>query len=136
LSLEDQLTEFGMDVLSREQKINEQSRIIEDLHGLSRDREQPAFEQSEIVKRLEAKITQLQSKVATKRPDPRYVRNLQKIIIATVCDAYGHKRGAKKAKAISDLLNALAVVGLEVSDDTIRKILNESEKHLPEDHPE
>lgn len=77
----------------------------------------------------------IQTRKAT-NPDPRYVRTLQKMIIAMAVDCYGFNPSDNRSGVVNDIANALASVGLSVSEDTIRSALKKAAKHLPSDPEE
>lgn len=109
-TLDESLEQFGMSINSRNQ-------IIED--------------QKTEISKLEASLASSEKDSKPKKTDPRAIRSFQKLLISIVVDAYGYVPYENKGTAIRDILNALANCGIEVSDDTIRKLLTESEKHLP-----
>lgn len=110
-------TELKDYVLSTEPNFHSLNQTIED--------------QKKIISKLENELEKSVNSPKVKKPDPREIRSLQKTIIAILIDCYGYTPFKRKGQVIKDVLNALSEQGFEVSDDTIRKIINQSEKHLP-----
>lgn len=84
------------------------------------------------IETLRAQIAELKSAPPPKGIDPRRVRSMYKIIAASIVENYGHVCGSKNCTTVKDVLDALAEVGLELSEDTVRSIVRKAEQFLPE----
>ena len=91
---------------------------------------------SATIERMKEELADHQASAAAKPTDPRRTRSLHTTLIAVLIVSYGYVPGSKKNKVIADIQNALAERGLEVSADTLRKIIVDSEKHLPAEKAE
>lgn len=148
--LEEKMAEFGLSVLSRDQVIKEQARQLDEYESLIEEVKKPAVAMQETIdilngvvatksatiERLKEELADHQASAAAKPTDPRRTRSLHTTLIAVLIDSYGYVPGSKKNKVIADIQNALAERGLEVSADTLRKIIVDSEKHLPAEKAE
>lgn len=68
-----------------------------------------------------------------KKPDKREIYKIAQLFTAMVMDSYGYRPGAARNKATKDVANLAASMGLEISDDTIRKYLRIGGEFIPED---
>lgn len=64
----------------------------------------------------------------------RTVDGLLKMVIAMAIDCYGYDPNDKKSTTTSDISNALAKCGLSLSENTIRKRLDQAQEYLPQDN--
>ena len=58
--------------------------------------------------------------------------NMLKVILAMAMDVYGHDPAKARSTAVGDICSALDLVGLHLSDDTVRRYLDAAEERLPE----
>ena len=58
--------------------------------------------------------------------------SMLKLIWAMACHGYGCKSGLKRSDTVQKLMSALALTGLQLSDDTVRRHLKAAEERLPE----
>lgn len=138
------LAQIGYKILSSAATIEAKSSQFEELKSNFESLLETASRQNktceDLLRSLDEKNTELMAwkekfekveQAGYQKPtDPRYTKSLQKIIIALVCDCYGYQVYSKKSKAIHDIQSALAELGFEMSDDTIRSILKQSEKYI------
>jgi hypothetical protein len=87
------------------------------------------------VARLKAEITALQS--AEKPLDPRERSTLYKLVLGLAMKHYEHDpHSGRKTNSAPRIRDDLALLGLSVSDDTIRKILVAAGEHAPDPEAE
>ena len=143
-NLEISLADFGVSLLTKKQQIKELEEHVLELRELVKEAAKPAEnladankllveaaeKQTALVQTLKSRLAALAEESNEKGPDARYVKSLHKVLISVVSDGYGFKVGSNKGSVIRDILNAAAEVGIEITDDTVRKILKNSEKFL------
>lgn len=87
---------------------------------------------------LKRKIDDLESKlfvdsVSEKLLETRERQTLLKMVIGMAIDGYGYDPKANKSPVPKEIADALILKGIAVSDDTVRKRLNEGKELLPPD---
>lgn len=70
---------------------------------------------------------------SSKKQDKREIDKIAQLFTAMVIDIYGYRPGASRSNATSDVQKLAASLGLEISDDTIRKYLRIGGEFIPED---
>lgn len=91
-------------------------------------------EYKELLENAEEKINKLTNDAsATRKQDigPRERDNLLRLIIGMAIDAYGYDVKAQRSPLARELSGHLQLLGLSLSDDTIRKYLDEAKELLP-----
>ena len=78
------------------------------------------------------KISQKPQKPPSKTLSTRERESLLKLIIGMAIAGYSYNPSAKRNDAVADITNDLEKLGIELSDDTIRKYLNEAKELLPQ----
>ena len=74
-----------------------------------------------------------ESTPTAKRPDKREVDKIAQILTAIAISELGYRPGAKRSPIPKEIADSAANMGLEISDDTIRKYLKIGASFLPDD---
>ena len=88
---------------------------------------------NERIARLETAIA---DKVIANPASTKERESLLKLVIGMAVKGYGFDPKAKKSPITNDIENDLALLGISLTHDTIRKYLTEATKHLPLETPE
>tara|TARA_R110002051_G_scaffold324773_2_gene423658 strand:+ start:45979 stop:46836 length:858 start_codon:yes stop_codon:yes gene_type:complete len=96
-------------------------------------------QQTELVSRLEARISQLETGASptptdsVAKPLGELARtSLLKLVIGMAVKGYGHNPKASRTGTASEIASDLRLVGLSLDEDTIRKYLAEARELLPD----
>lgn len=89
-------------------------------------------QRDEFIDELKTEIRQLQAAPSPEKPlGTRERENLLRLVIGMAIGGYGHKPSDKRSSTASDVTSDLLEAGLSISDDTVRKYLQEGADLLP-----
>jgi hypothetical protein len=85
--------------------------------------------------RLSSEIDRLSTQSRERGISSRERETMLKIIIGLAIGGYGYPRSGQRSAVPKELANDLEELGIKVSDDTIRNLLNEARDLLPPSNP-
>jgi hypothetical protein len=102
-----------------------------------------AEQQSALLKALQQKTSDLEEELSkskaaqvapetTKSQSPIERQNMLKVIFSMAAGGYGYKPEDKRSTVVAEIVSDVALQGIVVSDDTVRRYLNEARNCLPE----
>ncbi len=81
------------------------------------------------IEKLTGELERLRSEL-TAPENPKVMVSLERMVLGMAMKKFGYRPGATHQVATTNIVTALAMVGLEVGADTVRRRLREAERHL------
>jgi hypothetical protein len=133
------LVTFQATIEDEHRKAVEQQRSLADLTESAVKKIATIEEKDRSIAELSARITQLEGSSLSKAGDALGARereSLLKLVIGMAVKGYGHDPKANRSPTSKDIAGDLALVGLAMDEDTVRKYLAEAKQLLPGDETE
>jgi hypothetical protein len=88
-----------------------------------------ALRSRQLIKELKTEVERSRAELSAPE-NPKVVGSLERMVLGMAMKKFGYRPGAALQPAVSNIVNLLAVEGLTVGDDTVRRRLREAERHL------